>query len=398
MTRAETGRPAPETQAAPEAALPYGRDRGEAPAPTEALVRDLLAWFDGRERDVPWRDEPDPYRIWVAEVMAQQTRLETVRPYYRAFLERFPDVEALAAAPLDEVLHVWQGLGYYARARHLHRAAGVVVERHGGCVPSTVEALRELPGVGAYTAGAIASLAFGRAEPAVDGNARRVLARLRDLEAPTATGLEETARALLDAAPGRPAAVNQALMDLGGALCTPRAPACGRCPVGRACLARARGTQDERPPRRGAGPAPHRRAAAALLTREGRTLFVKRPADGLLGGLWDLPATSPVAFDGHPAPIPEIRRDLAATLAQRLGITAEVGDPIETVHHAFSHFRLRLDVLAAEWRAGEPPAEAVWTRAGPGGVETLATPAYLRPVFPHLERLGPAPEPRQARA
>lgn len=369
MSRVEGGRPSPARPAA------------------HAIARDLLAWFDARKRDVPWREERDPYRIWVAEVMAQQTRIDTVRPYYHDFLERFPDVGALAAAPLDDVLRVWQGLGYYARARHLHRAAAVVAERHGGTLPSTVEDLRALPGVGAYTAGAIASLAFGLAEPAVDGNARRVLSRVFDLEAPTAERLERAAREVLDAAPGRPAAVNQAVMDLGGAVCTPRAPACAVCPVGVTCLARARGTQDERPPRRRSAPAPPRRAAAALVTREGRALFVKRPPEGLLGGLWDLPGTSPVRVERRSPPIGEIRRALEAALADRHAITARVGRRVETVHHTFSHFRLRLDVFAAEWHAGEPAGEAVWAGAGQGGVGELATPTYLRAILPRLEGL-----------
>ena len=358
-----------------------GVDRvGRAPA----IARDLLAWFDARERDVPWRRERDPYRVWVAEVMAQQTRIDTVRAYYRDFLERFPDVDALAAAPLDDVLRVWQGLGYYARARHLHRAARVVSERHGGVLPSTVEGLLELPGVGAYTAGAIASLAFGRPEPAVDGNARRVLSRLFDLAEPTPATLERSARGLIAAAPDRPAAINQAVMDLGGAVCTWRAPVCAECPLRDPCLARARATQARRPPRRRKAPRPRRRAVAALVTRGDRVLLVRRPADGLLGGLWDLPAVPLAREDGGE---PELRRVLAAYLAERLAIAVRVGDRLETVEHAFSHFRLRLDVFAAVWRSGEPPRDPEWTWASADRVEELATPGYLRAIEPHVQPL-----------
>lgn len=355
--------------------------RPVSPVAPDAIVRALLAWFDGRERDVPWRGERDPYRVWVAEVMAQQTRIETVTPYYRDFLVRFPDVETLAAATLDDVLHAWQGLGYYARARHLHRAAAVVAESHDGALPSTVEELRELPGIGAYTAGAVASLAFGRAEPAVDGNARRVLARIFDLEKPTAARLEKAARRLVHVAPDRAAGVNQALMDLGGAVCTPGTPACDRCPVEGACLARARGTQSERPPGRRRRPTPRRRAAAALVARGDRILFVKRPIDGLLGGLWDLPAVE-LADGESPVDI------LAEGLAHDFGISVEVGDRLETVHHAFSHFRLALTVHAAGWRGGEPDGGRESTWAGPDGIEALATPTYLRALAPHFERVG----------
>ncbi|MGH7540301.1 MAG: A/G-specific adenine glycosylase, partial [Gemmatimonadota bacterium] len=236
--------PGPEAGAAPVSSA-GGGPAAHAGATLGSLAASLLAWFDGRERDVPWRGETDPYRIWVAEVMAQQTRIETVREYYGRFVDRFPDVATLAAADPDDVMKAWEGLGYYARARNLQRSAREVVERFEGRLPAAPERLRELPGIGAYTAGAIASLAFGRAEPAIDGNARRVLSRLFDLEAPTPRRLEEAARALLDACPGRPGALNQTLMDLGGGPCAPASPACAACPVRAGCLALARGTVEE---------------------------------------------------------------------------------------------------------------------------------------------------------
>lgn len=379
----------------------------DAPAAARAreIARALLAWFDGRERDVPWRGARDPYRVWVAEVMAQQTRLDTVRPYYRAFLERFPDVGSLAAAPLDDVLKAWQGLGYYARARHLHAAARVIAARHGGSVPSRIEELRALPGVGPYTAGAIASLAFGRPEPAVDGNARRVLSRLSDLASPSPGRLERAARSLLAAAPGRAAALNQALMDLGGAVCTPSGPECPVCPARGACLARMRGTQQERPPRRSRAPLPHRRSAAAAVTRGERLLLVRRREDGLLGGLWDLPAVAlederdgsdyQLRGDGHGQGAAEdaVRERLAEALAARLSISVAVGRHVRSVDHVFSHFRLRLDVFEAGWVEGEPTWRPGWTWATPREAQALATPTYLRSVWPRMGVGAPARPP-----
>ncbi|HSM59782.1 MAG TPA: A/G-specific adenine glycosylase, partial [Longimicrobiales bacterium] len=205
----------------------------------------LLDHYDRTRRRLPWRGQTDPYRIWVSEVMLQQTRVDTVIPYYRRWMARFPDVDSLATASEDEVLLAWEGLGYYRRARHLHAGAAWVRDRHDGRVPDSVEELRRIPGVGEYTAGAVASIAFGEPAPAVDGNVRRVLARLFDEPAPTRAWLRDRAGHLVD--PGRPGDWNQALMDLGAAVCTPRSPSCGACPVARWCAARAAGTQAERP-------------------------------------------------------------------------------------------------------------------------------------------------------
>lgn len=210
-----------------------------------ALRAKLLAFYDEHRRDLPWRHDPDPYRVWVSEVMLQQTRADTVIPYYERWLRRFPTLDALATAEPDDVLKQWEGLGYYSRARNLQRAARFVRERHRGDVPSEPSALRELPGVGDYTAGAIASIAFGRAEPAVDGNARRVLSRLLDIADARPTGLNKVATALVPNE--RPGDFNQAVMELGATICTPRNPRCDECPIGELCRSRARGTQHLRP-------------------------------------------------------------------------------------------------------------------------------------------------------
>lgn len=312
-----------------------------------AIARALLAWFAGRERDVPWRGESDPYRIWVAEVMAQQTRIGTVREYWGRFLQRYPTVEALAGADPDELMKAWEGLGYYTRARNLRRAAREVVAHYGGRLPEDPAQLRSLPGIGPYTAAAVASLAFGRAEPAVDGNARRVLARLLDLASPTPRELESAARAILETHPDRAATLNQALMDLGGGICRPRGPRCPECPLRRLCLARRRGTTELRPAPRPRRRLPHRDVAVGLVWREGRLLIARRPPEGLLGGLWEFPGGKVERGETPPhAAQREIREEL--------GMEVQIGEPVGRLEHAYSHFRITLHAFHARWRAGEP--------------------------------------------
>ena len=343
----------------------------------------LLAWYGERERDVPWRGEESPYRIWVAEVMAQQTRMATVRRYYPAFLERFPDVRALAAAERQEVLKAWEGLGYYGRARRLHAAAREVVERYGGALPEEPERLRELPGIGPYTAGAVASMAFGRAEPAVDGNARRVLSRLCDLADPGRGELEAAARRLLEAVPGRAASLNQALMDLGGAVCTPRSPACAECPTAATCLALERGTVAERPPKRERRELPHQEVAVGLVWRDGRLLVARRPADGLLGGLWEFPGGK---VEEGESPEEAVRRELREEMA----LEVEVGEPLRAVHHAYSHFRVTLRPYHARILSGEPRARSAeaWRWIAPDAMDEIPLPAANHRILEQLDGGG----------
>jgi A/G-specific adenine glycosylase len=299
-----------------------------APSAILDIRRALLAFFDGSARDLPWRRQRDPYGIWISEVMAQQTRIDTVVPYWQRWMERFPDLHALAEAPLDDVLKQWEGLGYYSRARNLHAAAQVVRERHAGSLPGSAAALRELPGIGDYTAGAVASMAWGEAAPAVDGNVRRVLSRLLDEPSPPAAQLQSVAAALVP--PDRPGDFNQALMELGSLVCTPRTPRCDECPVRAHCSARANGTQLDRPRRVAKKTTPSYDVATLILRRPcGRVLLVRRPADGLLAGMWTFPGIQAMpAAEG-------VRR-----LARRLGIrsrrrTTHLG----SVPHAFSHRR-----------------------------------------------------------
>ena len=257
------------------------------PAARDALRAALLGYYDRHARDLPWRRDTDPYRILVSEIMLQQTRVETVKGYYDPWLERFPTLESLAAADEDEVLKAWEGLGYYRRARNLHRAARAVRESPGGTMPDGYETLRALPGVGEYTAGAVASIAFGEVVPAVDGNVKRVFARLFDVPAPKSAWLRTRASEFVDR--GRPGDWNQALMELGATVCTPRAPRCSGCPVAEWCVARAKGTQLERPTPPEKKSVPTADVALAVVHAGGRVLLGKRRLDGLLGGMWAFP-------------------------------------------------------------------------------------------------------------
>lgn len=316
----------------------------------------LLGFFDEAARPLPWRFTRDPYAIWISEVMAQQTRVETVVPYYERWLARFPDVNALAASSIDDVLKAWEGLGYYSRARNLHAAARVVHERHDAALPGDYDTLRELPGIGEYTAGAIASIAFDAPRPAIDGNVRRVLARVLDHPDPPATLLRATATALVPH--DRPGDFNQALMELGATLCTPRTPHCGRCPIARSCAARAAGTQMDRPRSRPARAGPVIDIVTAVLRDgDGRLLITRRPERGLLGGLWSFPG------DEVAAPVRAASR--ARVIARRFGTPASRARPLGTVEHAFSHRRERYHCYAIEISAVKTPAECeAWIAEG----------------------------------
>lgn len=295
----------------------------------------LLRWFDAHRRDLPWRGSEDPYRILVSEVLLQRTRVAAGAPYYERFLERFPDLRALAAASLDDVLLAWEGLGFYGRARNLHRAARAIVDEHGGSIPRLAEALEALPGIGPYTAGAVASIAFNERVPAVDGNAARVLARLYAIRGDVARGpdrvrVETIARQLVP--PGRPGAFNQALMELGATVCVPRAPRCDRCPLGEICSARRAGIQDALPARAPRRASPTVRVAFALLSSEDRVLLVRRSPDGLLAGLWALPGGE-VSDAGDPA------AELPRLVLAQTGVHVDVRGPVRGVVHTFSHRR-----------------------------------------------------------
>ncbi|HEY0025812.1 MAG TPA: A/G-specific adenine glycosylase [Longimicrobium sp.] len=323
------------------------------------LRRRLLAWYDAHRRDLPWRSAPgqsaDPYRVWLSEVMLQQTRVETVRPYFDRWLQRFPTVATLAEAPLDDVLKAWEGLGYYSRARNFHRAAGLVHQQHGGCVPGDPEAFRALPGVGRYTAGAVMSIAFGREEPVVDGNVRRVFARLMDDPDPADEMLWSMATDLVRGP--RPGDVNQSVMELGATVCVPRNPRCGDCPVREFCGAFAAGTQTERPARKKGKPLPHEDTAVPVIERDGRVLLVRRPVAARLGGMWAFPAA--IRAEGESV-------SAAAERAGREGLAIEIraGAPVGVVEHTFTHVRATYHAIRCSLVDGDPRPllydEATW--------------------------------------
>src|SRR5437016_9818568 len=292
----------------------------------------LLSWYGANRRDLPWRRSRDPYRILVAEYLLQRTRIASGTPYYERFLERFPTVRDLAAAPFDDVLTVWEGLGFYGRARNLHVAAQAVVERHHGMIPQSYHDLMALPGIGPYTAGAVASIAFGIPVPAVDGNVIRVVARLVRIRENVTAGavrrrIAEIAARLVS--PERPGAFNQALMVLGATVCTPLAPACVSCPLERLCLARAAGEERELPV--SSRPRSPRAVTVVfgLVTANGRVLLVRRPKGQLLGGLWALP--------GGERNGPSESTDLKGSIRSQAGIQVRVGPRWSRVDRTFSH-------------------------------------------------------------
>jgi len=335
------------------------------------IPRLLLDWYRTNKRDLPWRRTKDPYRTWVAEIMLQQTRVDTVIPRYERFLKRFPDVRALARARVDDVLKAWENFGYYCRARHLHEAARVVVKQFGGTIPEEMDDLRKLPGVGVYTAGAILSIAFGRRFAAVDGNVIRVIARLFAIEDPVDGSKAKTriggiAERLVPASD--PGHYNQALMDLGSGICTPRSPACPACPLAAACKARKKGIQESIPVKRKAAAVPHREAAVAVIRNDrDEILLVKRPGRGLLGGLWSFPGG--VLEEGD-APAAGLRK----SLREELGLKAVPGRELLTVEHGYSHFTVTVHVLPSSIRGAIPDSggDVQWRWVGLKGISRLA--------------------------
>jgi len=306
----------------------------------------LLVWYRANRRDLPWRRSRDPYAIWISETMLQQTRVETVIPYYERFLERFPNVDVLADADEDDVFSAWAGLGYYSRARNLHRASKQIATDHGGELPRNVESLRALPGIGRYTAGALASIAFDAPEPIVDGNVARVLTRLYGIREDTA--IRAVVERLWDEATllargESPGDLNQALMELGALVCTPRTPECAACPLVRSCDAHARGDAEALPIKtKKTKPLPME-AACAAIERRGKLLATRRPDKGLMAGMWELAGGDLLPDE---APVKGFHR----ALRERTGLAVARAEAIGEVGHAFTHRTLRLHVF----RCGPP--------------------------------------------
>jgi A/G-specific adenine glycosylase len=355
-----------------------GRAAISSPQPT-----DLLAWYDRHRRKLPWRAVPperaNPYRVWLSEIMLQQTTVKAVAPYYARFLARWGDVRALAAAPLDEVLKAWAGLGYYARARNLHACARAIVERHGGEFPENEAALRALPGIGAYTAAAIAAIAFDAPASPVDGNIERVIARLYAVATPLPAAkveLSRLARALTP--PRRAGDFAQAMMDLGAAICTPKKPACALCPWNGACAAHARGETEAFPRRVPKREGVLRHGAAFVALRaDGLVLVRTRPPKGLLGGMTEVPTTQWLQdFDDGKALecVPRFSPKSSKNLAWRriAGV----------VRHVFTHFPLELAVYTTQLPSGTAaPKGTRWVALSELGGEAL--PSLMRKVVAH---------------
>lgn len=344
------------------------RDGAAVPAPEDdpgwlAEVREALgAWYDHGHRDLPWRRDRDPYRVLVSEMMLVQTTVAAAIPYYERFLARFPTVVELAAADEAEVLKAWEGLGYYRRARQLHAAARAIVRDHGGAVPADPEALRTLPGVGRYIAGAVLSFAFDLPAPIVEANTQRVLARLLawegPLEAPATRGrLWQAAERLVPAE--RPGRFNQAIMELGATVCTPRQPSCLICPVARSCRAYARGLQDALPVK-AARPAPVAVAeACALVERRGELLVVRRGPGGLWAGFWEFPTIHRGGADPAGRRFADASVDLAEGVVRLAGVRARIGPAARTIRFGVTKHRVDLAAHPGSWLGGRP-------RPGPG--------------------------------
>ncbi len=327
----------------------------------------LLDWYDRHHRAYPWRRTADPYAVWVSEVMLQQTQTSRVTEYFGPFLERFPDVESLAAADLQQVLKAWEMLGYYARARNLHTAAMQVLRKHGGVVPEEYEQFRALPGVGNYTAAAVTSIAGGQPRAAVDGNVKRVLARLFLLDVPVNSAsstqlFQERATAILHH--GRPGDFNQAMMEFGARICRPRMPCCDECPVTGYCGAFQTGRQSELPVRVQRTPKPLRHVAMGIVRRREKILITRRASEGLLGGLWEFPGGGVGKAE---SPKEACRREIL----EETGLQVAVEQKLMQVCHAYSHFRIAMDVFLCRHLSGrvrlDGPVDHRWIRPEEAG-------------------------------
>ncbi len=322
------------------------------PAPLASLPAALLPWYDREKRSLPWRDIVTPYRTWVSEIMLQQTRVQAVLPYFERFMAAAPDVPALAELAEDRLLSLWQGLGYYSRARSLHRSARVMVEQYGGCLPDTYTDLIQLPGIGDYTAGAILSIAFGQAIPAVDGNVLRIAARLTAcgdnvLDTRTRQHVRDALAAIMPI--DRPGDFNQAMMDLGAAVCLPKNPICESCPAASLCAARAAGLQSQLPVRAKNTAKPEKDLTVFLLTTpDGRTALRRRPETGLLSGLWEYPNTEGA-----------LTETLAAQQLREWGLTPLAWEKRFSDRHIFTHLRWNMTVFRLTV-AGDGPPDWVW--------------------------------------
>jgi A/G-specific adenine glycosylase len=314
--------------------------------------RALLEWYSKYHRQMPWRGHPDSYAVWISEAMLQQTRVETVIPYFNRWMECFPSIRALADASEQDVLNAWEGLGYYTRARNLKKAAAILRDKFEGSLPKTVDDLISLPGIGRYTAAAIASIAFGQNEAVLDGNVKRVLARAFNLVYPANTAAGEKnfwqlARELVPT--GAAGDYNQAVMDLGATICTPRITHCRECPLAPYCESNRLGIQAERPVMIEKPPIPHFLVCAAVIQHGDSVLIAHRPSKGLLGGMWEFPGGK-VEIDES------LSQALQREITEELGCSITVGEEFGIYKHAYTHFRVTLHAFHCSITSGEPKA------------------------------------------
>lgn len=317
----------------------------------DTIKQHLLSWYDQHQRKLPWRESRDPYKIWVSEIMLQQTRVDQVRPYFDRFIEKFPDVHSLAAADRQEVMQVWEGLGYYSRARNLHDAAKKVVEEYNGRMPDTWKGITDLKGIGPYTAAAILSIAFDQNYAVMDGNVKRVITRLFGIEEDIRKGvtekeIQQQANELLDEK--RPGDFNQALMELGATICTPKNPNCNACPVNDTCVAYRTAKTETIPYKSPAKKKPHHQIGVGIVVDEkDQVLIALRPEDAMLGGLWEFPGGKQKESETMPE---TIRRELA----EEMDIEVEVQQPFMKLNHAYSHFKITMHAYLCRLVSGTP--------------------------------------------
>lgn len=309
----------------------------------------LIQWYEKNHRHLPWRETIDPYHIWVSEVMLQQTQVNTVIPYYRKFLDHFPELKCLARADLQEVLKVWEGMGYYARARNLHQAVIRVLNERKGQIPINLDEFKRLPGVGDYIASAVQSIAFGQPYAVVDGNVKRVIARMQKIDAPvnntkSLNTFKRESDALLDRR--RPGIYNQAMMELGATVCKPKNPECGECPIQSCCLSYRDQTVSEYPRRVRTRPIPQYHVVAGVVFKNGRVLITRRKPNGLLGGLWEFPGGNVLNEEAsEEACIREIR--------EKVNLSIEISKYLNRIRHAYTHFKIIMDVFMCRYVSGE---------------------------------------------
>jgi len=352
--------------------------------PKQGFAKALVAWYQQNARTLPWRETKDPYAIWVSEIMLQQTQVNTVIPYYHRFLERFPTIQTLAAANEDHVLKLWEGLGYYARARNLQKAARQMVVDHGGDFPHTLEEAETLTGIGRSTAGAILTFSRGQAHPLLDGNVKRVLSRLYDIDQPVSDTavlqkLWHYSADLLGQSTDS-YSFNQAIMELGAVLCTQKTPSCLICPVQAYCDAKDAGSQAERPVKVKKKPIKHHHIGAAVIWHpNGQILIQQRPKEGLLGGLWEFPG-------GKQEPDESIEVTVLREIEEELGIAIEVGQKVAAVKHAYTHFKITLHAFYCRYVSGEPVPRCAddWAWVKPENLRDYAFPKANHPVIDHI--------------